>query len=105
MQAKHVPPILLGVVLLSLSLTTVYADPLYAGNMVAVGNQYSVTTTKGFARAWINGQWVTGPANLELQIQVTFVGPYNVVFKVLSGTFQVMYKVYVIDVGHWRGRL
>ena len=105
MRTKHVPPILLGVVLLSLSLTTVFADPLYAGNTVAVGDQHSVTTTNGFARAWINGQWVTGPANLELQVQVTFVGPYNVVFKVLSGIFQVMYKNYVIDVGLWRGRL
>lgn len=32
-----------------------------------------------------------------------FVGPHNIVFKVLSGTFQVRYKPYLIDVGHWRG--
>ena len=103
MQTKHVPLILLGVVLLSLSLTAVLADPLYAGNSVAVGDQYSITTINGVARAWIDGQLVTGPANLELQVQVTFVGPHNVVFRVLSGTFQVLDKDYVIDVGHWRG--
>ncbi len=103
MQTKHVPPILLGVVLLSLSLTTVFADPLYAGNTVSVGDQYSFTTINGSARAWIDGQWVTGPANLELKVQVTFVGPQNVVFKVVSGTFQVLSKDYVIDVGLWRG--
>jgi hypothetical protein len=36
-------------------------------------------------------------------VRVTFVGPYNVVFRVLSGTFQVGNKDYVIDVGLWRG--
>jgi hypothetical protein len=103
MQTKYAPLILLGIVLLSLSVTTVFADPLYAGSMVAVGDQYSVTTISGSARAWIDGEWVTGTANLELQVQVTFVGPHNVVFKVLSGTFQVISKDYVIDVGQWRG--
>jgi hypothetical protein len=34
---------------------------------------------------------------------VTFVGPINVVFRVLSGTFQVGNRDYVIDVGLWRG--
>ena len=103
MQTKCVSPILLGVVLLSLSVTAVFADPLYAGNTVAVGDQYSITTVNGLARASIDGQWVIGPANLELQVQVTFVGPHSVVFKILSGTFQISYKDYVIDVGHWRG--
>ena len=103
MQTKYAPSILLGVVLLSLSLAAVFADPLYAGSLVGVGDRYSVTTISGSARAWIDGQWVTGTANLELQIQVTFVGPHNVVFKVLSGTFQVISKDYAIDVGHWRG--
>ena len=103
MQTKYAPSILLGLVLLSLSVTTVFGDPLYAGRMVAVGDQYSVTTISGSARAWIDGEWVTGTANLELQVQVTFVGPHNVVFKVLSGTFQVISKDYVIDVGQWRG--
>jgi hypothetical protein len=101
MQTKYAPSILLGVVLLSLPVTTVFADPLYAGSLVAVGDQYSVTTISGSARAWIDGEWVT--ANLELQVQVTFVGPHNVIFKVLSGTFQMISKDYVIDVGHWRG--
>jgi hypothetical protein len=94
MQTKCVSPILLGVVLLSLSVTAVFADPLYAGNTVAVGDQYSITTVNGLARASIDGQWVIGPANLELQVQVTFVGPHSVVFKILSGTFQISYKDY-----------
>jgi hypothetical protein len=37
------------------------------------------------------------------RLESAFVGPHNVVFKVQSGTFQVTYKDYVIDVGHWRG--
>jgi hypothetical protein len=44
-----------------------------------------------------------GPANLQLQVQVTFVGPRNVVFSVLSGAFSIDYKSYVIDVGRWNG--
>ena len=30
-------------------------------------------------------------------------GPYNIVFKVISGSFQVRNKPYTIDVGNWRG--
>jgi hypothetical protein len=100
---KRFVPILLGVVLLSLPATSVFADPLFAGGNVAVGDQYVVTTIRGEARAWIDGHWGAGPADLQLRVQVTFFGPHNVVFKVLSGTFQVRYKTYVIDLGHWRG--
>ena len=103
MQAKQTLPIVLAVVLLSVSATSVFADPLYAGGTVAVGDQYSITTLNGYARAWIDGQWLTGPANLELRVQVTFVGPQNVVFRVVLGTFLVRDKDYVIDVGHWMG--
>jgi hypothetical protein len=81
----------------------VFADPWYGSNSVAVGDQYSVTTLSGTAQAWIDGRLVTTPANLELLVQVTYVGPYNVVFRVLSGTFQVGDKDYVINVGLWRG--
>jgi len=62
-----------------------------------------ITTISGTAGAWIDGRLVTGPANLQLTVQVTYVGPYNIVFKVLSGTFEVSYKPYTIDTGHWRG--
>jgi hypothetical protein len=95
--------VILGAVLLTLAATSVYADPLVAGGNVMVGNQYTVTTIRGEARAWVNGQWLTGPADLELQVQVTFVGPHNLVFKVISGSFQVGSKPYMIDVGNWRG--
>ena len=68
-----------------------------------VGNQYTVTTIRGEARAWVDGQWLTGPADLTLQVQVTFVGPSNIVFKVISGSFQVKDKTCTIDIGNWRG--
>ena len=94
---------MLGLVLLSLTATSAYADPLFAGRNVMVGDRYVITTIRGEARAWIDGQWVTGPADLQLEAQVTFVGSHNIVFKILSGTFQVRYKTYTIDVGRWRG--
>jgi hypothetical protein len=36
-------------------------------------------------------------------VQVTFVGPHNIVFRVVDGTFQIRAKPYSIDIGHWRG--
>ena len=92
---------MLGVVLLCTTTTSVFADP-WSGS-VAVGDQYTVTTIQGIAQAWIDGRLVTTSATLELLVQVTFVGPYNVVFRVLSGTFQVGSKDYAINVGLWRG--
>jgi hypothetical protein len=103
LQTKHLIPIVLGAVLLSLTATSVLADPLVAGGNVMVGDNYSITTLNGQARAWVGGKLVTGPANLQLTAQVTFVGPHNIVFKVVNGTFQIRGKPYAIDVGHWRG--
>jgi hypothetical protein len=103
LKTKHLLPAIVSAVLLTLAATSVYADPLVASGNVMVGNQYTVTTISGEARAWVNGQWLTGSANLELQVQVTFVGPSNIVFKVISGSFQVMNKPYMIDVGNWMG--
>ncbi len=104
LQMKSILPILMGVVLLSLATSSVFADPLFATGNVRVGDRYAITTIRGEARAWINGHWVTGPADLQLLVQVTFVGPHNVIFRVLPGsTFQVRYTTYTIDVGRWRG--
>ena len=103
MQSNRLLPILLGVILVSLTASSVFADPLFVGGNVVVGDRYAVTTIRGEARAWIDGRWVIGPANLQLLVQVTYVGPHNIVFKVLSGIFQVNYKPYAIDVGRWRG--
>jgi len=103
LHMKHLLPIMLGIILLSLSATLAFADPLVAGGNVMVGDQYMVTAIRGEARAWIDGRLITGPANLQLQVQVTFVGPHNIVFKVVSGTFQVRDKPYLIDIGQWRG--
>ena len=103
MQTKHVLPIMLAIVLLTLSTDTVLADPLSAGNAVMVGDQYSITTLHGYSQAWIDGRWIVSPANLQLQVQVTFVGPRSVAFHVLSGTFSIDYKNYVIDPTRWSG--
>ena len=103
MRTKNMTLFFLGVLLLSVSATSVFADPWYGSGAVAVGDRYSVTTLSGFAQAWINDRLVTDSASLALYVQVTFVGSYNVVFRVLSGTFQVGGKVYSIDVGLWRG--
>jgi len=102
MQRKHLLPIVLGVALLSVSVTSVFADSFYTGTLT-IGDQYSIITLHGLAQAWVNGQLLTGPANLELTVQVTFVGPHNVIFQILVGTFQIRNKDYVIDVGRWRG--
>jgi len=96
-------PIVLGVVLLSLSATTVLADPLSSGAFVSIGDQYTITTIHGQAQAWIDGQWTTGPAKIQLQVQVTYVGPHNVFFSILSGTFSVDNKNYAIDPTRWNG--
>ena len=103
LKMKHALPIALAVVLLSLSATYAIADPLFATGNTVVRDRYLLTTVSGEARAWIDGRLVTGPADLQLEVQVTFVGPHSVVFKVLSGTFQVSHKTYTIDIGHWRG--
>jgi hypothetical protein len=103
MRTRNLPSIVLGAVLLSLAMSSVYANPLVVGGNVVVGTQYTITTIRGEARAWVDGQWLTSPADLTLQVQVAFVGPNNVVFRVVSGSFQVRAKSYTIDVGNWRG--
>jgi hypothetical protein len=81
----------------------VYADPLTSSGVTAVGDRYLLTTIRGQAKTWIDGHWAIGPANIQLLVQVTYVGPNNVVFRVLSGTFQINNRPYTVDVGHWRG--
>jgi len=103
LKTKNLVPIFLGIVILSISVTFVLADPWYGPASVALGDQFSITTLNGFAQAWIDGRSVTDSANLALTVQVTFVGPYNVVFRVVAGTFQVGGKNYAIDLGAWRG--
>lgn len=100
-QTTRLLSILVCVTLAGLSIGSVAADPL-TGN-VAVGDRYLLTTVRGQAKALVDGHWVIGPANLQLLVQVTYVGPHYVVFKVLSGTFQVNYKPYTVDAGRWRG--
>ena len=103
MKTINLIPIFLGIVILSVTATSVLADPWYGPASLAPGDQFSITTLNGFAQAWIDGRLVTDTANLALTVQVTFVGPYNVVFRVVAGAFQVGGKDYAIDVGAWRG--
>ena len=89
--------------MLCVSATSVFADPWYGGSAVAVGDQYSINTINDLAQAWIDGRLVTSSVDLQLQVQVTYVGPNNVLFRVLSGTFQVGYVKYLVDVTRWQG--
>src|SRR3972149_8094994 len=81
MQSNRLLPILLGVVLVNLTASSVFANPLFVGGNGGVGDRYAVTTIRGEARAWIEGRWGMGPAKLELVVQVTYVGTHNIVFK------------------------
>lgn len=87
-----------------IALTTVPAFAAStAGSDLAVGDRYAITTISGEARAWVSDSWSTSPADLQLVVEVTYAGPQNVVFKVLSGTIQFNDKVYTIIASGWRG--
>lgn len=102
MRAKQVSSCLLALAFIALATVPAFADSLASGD-VAVGDRYAVTTISGEARAWVSGSWIKSPADLQLLVQVKYVGPNNVVFKVLSGTIQFNDKVYSIVASGWRG--
>ncbi len=102
MRAKQVSFCLLALAFIALATVPAFADSLASGD-VAVGDRYAVTTISGEARAWVSGSWIKSPADLQLLVQVKYVGPNNVVFKVLSGTIQFNDKVYSIVASVWRG--
>lgn len=101
-QAKQLPLSLVALVLMALVTVPAFADPVSIGT-VATGDRYAVTTISGEARAWVSGSWVASSADLQLVVQVTYVGPNNVIFRVLSGTIEVNDKVYRIVTDGWRG--
>jgi len=102
MQAKRLPLCLLALCFIALAAVPAFADSLATGNVV-VGDRYAITTISGEARAWVSGSWIVSPADLQLSVQVTHVGPHNVIFRVLSGTIQFSGKVYAIVSSGWRG--
>lgn len=102
MLRKRLPLCLLALSFIALAAVPVFADPLASGD-VTVGDRYAITTISGEARAWVSGSWIVSPADLQLIVQVTYVGPHNVAFKVLSGTIQFNGKVYDIVPSGWRG--
>ena len=93
---------LLALAFITLATVPVFAESLTSGQM-AVGDRYAITTISDEARAWVSGSLVTGPADLQLRVQVTYVGANNIIFRVLSGTLQFNGKVYSIVAGGWRG--
>jgi hypothetical protein len=102
MRAKQLPLLLVALALMTLVTVPAFADPIIAGG-VAVGDRYAVTTISGEARAWFSGSWVASSADLQLMVQVTYVGPTNIIFRVLSGTIQFNGRVYRIIADGWRG--
>jgi hypothetical protein len=102
MKQRNLLLCLLSIALVALVTTPVFADSLSAGNVVP-GDRYAITTMSGEARAWVSGSWITSPADLQLVVEVTYTGPHNVVFKVLSGTIQFNGKIYNIVGSSWRG--
>jgi hypothetical protein len=102
MHAKKLPFFLVALALIAVLTIPAFADPIASGN-VAVADRYAVTTISGEARAWVSGAWVISPADLQLTVQVTYVGTNNIIFRVLSGTIQFNDKVYRIVADGWRG--
>ena len=102
MRGKQLSLCLLALAFIALATVPAFADSLESGD-IAVGDRYALTTISGEARAWVSGSWIKSSADLQLIVQVTHVGPNNVVFKVLSGTVQFNGKVYSIVASGWRG--
>lgn len=102
MRAKQLPLLLVALALVALVTVPAFADPIVAGG-VAAGDRYAITTISGEARAWVFGSWVVSSADLQLVVQVTYVGPNNIIFRVLSGTIQFKGRVYRIVADGWRG--
>ena len=102
MQTKRLPLCLLTLCFIALGAVPALADSIATGDVV-VGDRYAITTMSGEARAWVSGSWLVSPVDLQLRVQVTYVGPHNIIFRVLSGTIQFNGKVYAIVASGWRG--
>jgi hypothetical protein len=102
MREKHLPLFLVALALIALMTVPAFADPV-AATSPSIGDRYAITPISGEARAWVAGSWVVSSANLQLVVQVTNVGPNNIIFRTLSGTIRFDDKVYNIVADGWRG--
>ena len=102
MEGKRMLLCLLALCLIALAAVLAFADSIVTGDVV-VGDRYAITTMSGEARALVSGSWLVSPVDLQLRVQVTYVGPHNIIFRVLSGTIQFDGKVYSVVSSGWRG--
>lgn len=102
LREKRLSLCLLALVFVALMTVPALADG-FATGLVVVGDRYAVTTISGEARVLLSGSGTRSPADLQLVVQVTYVGPNNVVFMVISGTIQLNGKVYSTTASGWRG--
>ncbi len=101
MREKQLPLFLVALALIVLMAVPAFADPV-AATSPSIGDRYPITPISGEARAWVTGSWVVSSANLQLVVQVTNVGPNNIIFRTLSGTIRFDDKVYNIVADGWR---
>ncbi len=99
---KQLSLCLLAFAFITLATAPTFADSIVSNNLI-VGDRYAITTISGEAHASVSGSSISSPADLQLIVQVTYAGPNNVIFKVLSGTIQFNGKTYNIVASGWRG--
>jgi hypothetical protein len=102
MREKQLPLFLVALAFIALMTVPAFADPV-AATSPSICDRYAITPISGEARAWVAGSWVVSSANLQLIVQVTNVGPNNIIFRTLSGTIRFDDKVYNIVADGWRG--
>ena len=102
MREKQLPLFLVALALIALMTVPAFADPV-AATSPSIGHRYPIEPISGEARAWVAGSWVVSSANLQFVVQVTTVGPNNIIFRTLSGTIRFDGKVYNIVADGWRG--
>jgi hypothetical protein len=102
MREKQLPLFLVALALIALMTVPAFADPI-AATSPSTGDRYAITPISGEARAWVAGSWVVSSASLQLVVQVTNVGPNNIIFRTLSGTIRFDGRVYNIVADGWRG--
>jgi len=102
MRQKQLPLFFVALALIALMTVPAFADPV-AATSPSIGYRYAITSISGEARALVAGSWVVSSANLQLVVQVTNVGPNNIIFRTLSGTVRFDGNVYNIVADGRRG--
>ncbi len=101
MREKQLLLFVVAMALIALMAVPAFAD-LVVATSPSIGDRYAITPISGEARAWVAGSWVVSSANLQFVVQVTNVGPNNIIFRTLSGSIRFDDKVYIVADG-WRG--